>query len=72
VAEPSIAPRRLQSLLIRGDGASDVHVSLVVGGGHDSTPAIAEARGQAPTKWGSVLPSQRQRSEAGQPPSRLA
>jgi hypothetical protein len=32
--EPSVAPRRLQSLLIRGGGAPDVHVSLVAGGGH--------------------------------------
>jgi hypothetical protein len=32
VAEPSAAPRRLQSLLIRGGRAPDVHMSLVVGG----------------------------------------
>jgi hypothetical protein len=31
VAEPSAAPRHLQSLLIRGGGAPDVHVSLVTG-----------------------------------------
>jgi hypothetical protein len=42
-AEPSAAPRRLQSLLIQGGGAPDVHVSLVAGGGHDLTLAVAEA-----------------------------
>jgi hypothetical protein len=31
VAEPSAAPRRLQSLLIRGGGAPDVHMSLIAG-----------------------------------------
>jgi hypothetical protein len=30
--EPSAAPRRLQSLLIRGGGAPDVHVPLIAGG----------------------------------------
>jgi hypothetical protein len=47
-AEPSAAPRRLQSLLIRGGGAPDVHVSLVPGGGHGPTPAVVEAGGSAP------------------------
>jgi hypothetical protein len=47
VAEPSAAPRRLQSLLIRGGGAPDVHVSLVAGGGHSPAPVDAEARGTA-------------------------
>jgi hypothetical protein len=32
VAEPSTAPRRLQSLLIRGSGTPDVHVSLIAAG----------------------------------------
>jgi hypothetical protein len=36
-------PQRLQSLLIRGGRASDVHVSLVAGGGQGPTPAVAEA-----------------------------
>jgi hypothetical protein len=35
VAEPSAAPRHLQSLLIRGGRAPDVHVSLVAGWGQD-------------------------------------
>jgi hypothetical protein len=48
VAEPSAAPRCLQSLSIRDGGAPDVHVSLVVGGGHGPTPAIVEAGGSAP------------------------
>jgi hypothetical protein len=52
VAEPSAAPRCLQSLLIRGGGAPDVHVSLVAGGGHGSTPAVAEDGGSAPERMG--------------------
>jgi hypothetical protein len=32
VAEPSTAPRRLQSLLIRGGGAPNVHVPLIIAG----------------------------------------
>jgi hypothetical protein len=48
VAEPSAAPRCLQSLLIQGRGASDVHVSLVTGGGHGPTPTVVEAGGSAP------------------------
>jgi hypothetical protein len=35
-------------LLIQGSGAPDVHVSLVVSGGHNLTLTIAEARGSAP------------------------
>jgi hypothetical protein len=37
-------PRRLQSLLIRGDRAPDVHVSLVTGGGQRPTPTVEEVR----------------------------
>jgi hypothetical protein len=48
VAEPNAAPRRLQSLLIRGGGALDVHVPLITGGGHGLTPAVAEVGGTAP------------------------
>jgi hypothetical protein len=48
VAEPNAAPRRLQSLLIRGGGAPDVHVPLITGGGHGLTPAVAEVGGTAP------------------------
>jgi hypothetical protein len=40
MAEPSTAPLRLQSLLIRGGRAPDVHVSLVAGGAHDPSPAV--------------------------------
>jgi hypothetical protein len=36
------APRRLQSLIIRGGGAPDVQVSLAAGGGQGPTPAAAE------------------------------
>jgi hypothetical protein len=50
VAEPSAAPRRLQSLLIRGDGAPDVHVSLADGGGHGPALAAVEAGGSAPER----------------------
>jgi hypothetical protein len=34
--------------VIRGDGAPDVHVSLIAGGGQGPTPAVAEAGGSAP------------------------
>jgi hypothetical protein len=50
--EPSAAPRRLQSLLIQGSGAPDVQVSLVAGGAHDPSPAVAEAREPAPERAG--------------------
>jgi hypothetical protein len=56
MAEPSAAPWRLQSLLIRGGGAPNVHVPLIVGGGHGPTPAIAEVGGTAPSEWGRMLP----------------
>jgi hypothetical protein len=52
VAEPSTAPRRLQSLLIRGGGAPDVHVPLIAGGGRNPFPTIAEASGAAPEQMG--------------------
>jgi hypothetical protein len=52
VAEPSAAPRCLQSLLIRGGGAPNVHVFLVVGGGHGPTRTVAEAEGSAPERAG--------------------
>jgi hypothetical protein len=48
VAEQSAIPRCLQSLLIRGGRALDVHVSLVAGGGHSSASVVAEAGGIAP------------------------
>jgi hypothetical protein len=52
VVEPSTTPRCLQSLLIRGSGASDVHVSLVARGGHGPTPAVVEAGGSALERMG--------------------
>jgi hypothetical protein len=52
VAELSATPRRLQSLLIRGVKAPDVHVPLIAGGGHGPTPAVAKARGTAPEQMG--------------------
>jgi hypothetical protein len=48
VAESSAAPWRLQSLLIRGGGAQEVHVSLVAGGGQGPPPAVVEVGGSAP------------------------
>jgi hypothetical protein len=56
VAETSTAPRRLQSLLIRGGRAPDVHVPLVAGGGHGPTLAVVEVGGQPPSEWGRMLP----------------
>jgi hypothetical protein len=52
VVDSDAAPRRLQSLLIRGSGAPDVHVSLAAGRGLGSTPAIAKAGGSAPERSG--------------------
>jgi hypothetical protein len=52
VAEPSTAPQRLRSLLIRGGGAPDVHVPLIAGGGHGPTPTVAEAGWTAPERMG--------------------
>jgi hypothetical protein len=46
--ESGAAPRRLQSLLMRGGRAPNVHVSLVTDGGHDPTPAVVVAGGSAP------------------------
>jgi hypothetical protein len=68
VVESGADPRRLQSLLIRGGGAPDVHVSLVTGGGQESTPTIAEAEGSALEQM-SALPPLRWRIEEEQPPS---
>jgi hypothetical protein len=47
VAESGAAPRHMQSLLIRGGGALDVHVSLIPGGGQGPTPAVAGVKGSA-------------------------
>jgi hypothetical protein len=48
---------RLQSLLIRGGRALDVHVSFVAGGGQGPTPAVAEAEGSAPERSGERIAS---------------
>jgi hypothetical protein len=50
VVEPSAAPWRLQSLLIRGGGAPEVHVSLVAGGGQGLPPTVVEVGGSAPER----------------------
>jgi hypothetical protein len=50
--EPSAAPWCLQSLLIRGGGAPDVHVPLIAGGSHGPTWVVAEAGGTAPEQMG--------------------
>jgi hypothetical protein len=47
-AEPGAAPRCLQSLLIRGGGVSNVHMSLVTGGGHSPTPGCRGGQGVSP------------------------
>jgi hypothetical protein len=47
MAEPSAATQRLQSLLIRGGRAPNVHVSLVAGGVHSPTLAVVEVGGSA-------------------------
>jgi hypothetical protein len=52
VTEPSATPRCLQSLLIQGSRAPDVHVSFIVSGGHNLTLTVAEARGSAPEQAG--------------------
>jgi hypothetical protein len=50
VADSSAAPRCLQSLLIQGGRALDVHVSFVAGGGQGSILAVTEAEGSAPER----------------------
>jgi hypothetical protein len=50
VVDPSAAPRCLQSLLIRGGRAPDVHVPLVAGDGHGPSPTIAKAGETAPER----------------------
>jgi hypothetical protein len=46
------APRRLQSLFIRGGGAPDVHVSLIAGGGQRSTLVVMAVGRSAPKQSG--------------------
>jgi hypothetical protein len=70
MAEPSTAPRRLQSLLIRGGGAPDVHVSLIAAGGTIHLRPSRRPGSQPPSRRGNEpLPRWRQ-TEAKQPPSR--
>jgi hypothetical protein len=52
VVDSCAAPRRLRSLLIRGGGTPDVHVSLIAGGGQGPTPTIAEVGGSAHERTG--------------------
>jgi hypothetical protein len=56
VAEPSATPRRLQSLLIRGGGAPDVHVPLIAGGAMVQPRPLRRSEGQPPSEWGRMLP----------------
>jgi hypothetical protein len=51
-AEPGAAPRCLQSLLIRGGGVSNVHMSLITGGGHSPTPGCRGGQGVSPPRAG--------------------
>jgi hypothetical protein len=71
-AEWSATLRHLQSLLIQGGGAPDVHVSLVAGEGHGPTLAVVEAGGSASEQMGRMLTPWRRRVEAKQLPRRRA
>jgi hypothetical protein len=51
-ADSGAAPWRLQSLLIRGGGAPDVHVSLVAGGGPRTNPNRGGGRKIRPEQSG--------------------
>jgi hypothetical protein len=68
VAELSAASRRLQSLLIRGGGAPDVHVPLIAGGGHGPTPAIVEVGGTAPKRMGESVAAVEAAGRGGEAP----
>jgi hypothetical protein len=72
VAESGAAPRRLQSLLIRGSGALDVHVSLITGGGQGPTPATAGTGGSAPERRGERVAAVEAADRSGAAPSRWA
>jgi hypothetical protein len=69
-APPAVEPSadRLQSLLIRGGGAPDVHVSLIVGGGQNPTPAVVEARVSAPERAGERVATVEAADRSGAPP----
>jgi hypothetical protein len=63
------SPRRLQSLLIRGGGAPNVHVSLIAGGARDQPQLWRRPEDQPPSGRGSAAPPSRWRIEVGQLPS---
>jgi hypothetical protein len=70
--EPSAAPRRLQSLLIRGGGVPNVHVPLVAGGGHSPSPAVAEVGGTAPERMGENVAAVVAADQSGEAPETTA
>jgi hypothetical protein len=72
VVEPSIAPRRLQSLLIQSGGVPDVHLSLVVGGGHGPTPAVAEVGRTAPEHTGESVAAVEAAGRSGAAPETVS
>jgi hypothetical protein len=67
--DSGIAPWCLQSLLIRGGGAPDVHVSLVAGGGQGPTPATAEAGQSAPKRSGEHIATVEAADRSGATPA---
>jgi hypothetical protein len=62
------ALRRLQSLLIRGGGAPDVHISLITSGGQVPTPAVAEAGGSALERSGECVAAAEAADRSGAAP----
>jgi hypothetical protein len=70
VAEPSAAPRCLKSLLIRGSGALEVHVSLVTGGAQGPPPAVVEVGGSASERAREKAAAIEASVKVDQPPSR--
>jgi hypothetical protein len=58
------APWCLRSLLIRGGGELDVHVSLVIGGAKGQPRLWRRPEDQPPSGRGSIAPPSRQRIEA--------
>jgi hypothetical protein len=69
-SDSASTPRRLQSLLIRGGGAPNVHVPLIVGGGHGPTLVVAEAGGTAPERMGESVAFVEAAAEAEKRPRR--
>jgi hypothetical protein len=68
VVEPGAAPQRLQSLLIRGGRAPDVHVPLIAGGGHGPTLIAAEAGGTTPERMGESVATVEVAGRGGEAP----